>query len=336
MQQGWHNTVMKGMNMDELWCLLLLEDVVSTEWHWSGWMLAVGPWWRLSMAVLHSFNFSPCCVKTESIHSRTMPEEIVKAILAGRYSVKRCDFPALVSLLTTESTHRKRQHATDFYGVSWYDLWWCVFSCWSASGIIPAVSFEHHDNWVVQHVLDSWSCTPNMSIFSQSEDVRLYVCPLSWPWPFWIWRGKNMFRDPKGLSLKTTQKVTRNQLQSLIQETEALLPRRSPDQWSSDSTQDMWSKHISKTGVRTYINYTSWLDQRHPSPRNPKKSFRRRHDIYLHPATITYIYYTYCIYIQHAVGSSILYSFQPSAFQWWVGSFKTVLLDEDPKPPALR
>ena len=127
MQQGWHNTVMKGMNMDELWCLLLLEDVVSTEWHWSGWMLAVGPWWRLSMAVLHSFNFSPCCVKTESIHSRTMPEEIVKAILAGRYSVKRCDFPALVSLLTTESTHRKRQHATDFYGVSWYDLWWCVF-----------------------------------------------------------------------------------------------------------------------------------------------------------------------------------------------------------------
>lgn len=96
MQQGWHNTVLKGMNMDEPWCLLLLEDVVSTEWHWSGWMLAVGPWWRLSMAVLHSFNFSPCCVKTESIHSRTMPEEIVKAILAGRFSVKRCDFPALV------------------------------------------------------------------------------------------------------------------------------------------------------------------------------------------------------------------------------------------------
>ena len=155
----------------------------------------------------------------------------------------------------------------------------------------PAVSFEHHDNWVVQHVLDSWSCASSMSIFSQSEDVRLYVCPLSWPLPFWIWRGKNMFRDPKGLSLKTTQKVTRNQLQSLIQETGALLPRRSPDQWSSDSTQDMWSTHISKTGVRTYINYTSWLDQRHPSPRNPKKSFRRRHDIYLHPATITYILY---------------------------------------------
>ena len=83
----------------------------------------------------------------------------------------------------------------------------------------------------------------------------------------------------EGPFTKNTQRVTRNQLQSLIQETGALLPRRSPDQWSSDSTQDMWSKHISKTGVRTYINYTSWLDQRHPSPNNPKKPFRNRHDI---------------------------------------------------------
>lgn len=48
------------------------------------------------------------------------------------------------------------------------------------------------------------------------------------------------------------------------------------------------------------------------------------------------IYTIHTAYIQHDVGSSILYSFQPSAFQWWVGSFKTVLLDEDPKPPALR
>lgn len=40
--------------------------------------------------VLHSFNFSPCCVKTESIHSRTMPEEIVRAILGSKLSGLQC------------------------------------------------------------------------------------------------------------------------------------------------------------------------------------------------------------------------------------------------------
>lgn len=197
----------------------------------------------------------------------------------------------------------------------------------------PAVSFEHHDNWVVQHVLDSWSCASSMSIFSQSEDVRLYVCPLSWPLPFWIWRGKNMFRDPKGLSLKTTQKVTRNQLQSLIQETGALLPRRSPDQWSSDSTQDMWSTHISKTGDLHQLHVMTW--SKTSVPEEPEEIIQTS-SWHIPTSCNNNIYTIHTAYIQHDVGSSILYSFQPSAFQWWVGSFKTVHLDEDPKPPALR
>lgn len=158
MQQGWHNTVMKGMNDDVCYFLRMVSQQSGTEvGGCSLWAPGGGcPWPSSTLSISHHAvwkqNRSTVARCRKKLSKQSWQEDIQSNIVIFQLLYHFCQLSQPVvkgNMLQTS--------------MGWVDMMMRFFSCWSASGIIPAVSFEHHDNWVVQHVLDSWSCAPNMS-----------------------------------------------------------------------------------------------------------------------------------------------------------------------------